>query len=62
MVGVQVRALNATDEELRKGIVDLVGVGFGPAVVEICATLRLDGEWIETFALDEMIKLRGVSP
>jgi len=62
MVGVQVRARIATDDELRQDIVDLVGLGFGPAVVEICATLHLDGEWIETLALDEMINLRGVSP
>ena len=54
--------LNATDQELRQGIVDLVSLGLGPAVVEICATLHLDGEWIETLALDEIIKFHGVSP
>jgi len=59
---VQAGFLNATDAELRQGIVDLVGLGLGPAVVEICTTLNLDGEWLETLALDEMIKLHGVSP
>ena len=54
-------SLNATEQELRQGIVDLVSLGLGPAVVEICGTLDLDGEWIETLVLDEMIKQHDVS-
>ena len=61
MSAVKALCLNATDQALRQGIVDLVGLGLGPAVVEICATLHLEGEWIETLALDEMIKLHGIS-
>ena len=52
---------DATDEELRQGIVDLVGLGFGVAVVQICAALGLDGEWLETLALDELIKRQDES-
>lgn len=58
---MEVRLISATDAELRQGIVDLVALGLGPAVVKICDTLHLDGEWIETLALDEMIKRHGIS-
>ena len=54
--------LNAPDQDRQQGIVDLVGLGLGPAVVEICGSLDLDGGWIENLALDEMIKLHAGLP
>ena len=57
---MKARSLNATDQELRQAIVDLVSLGLGSAVVEICGTLQLDGGWIETLTLDEMVNRQGV--
>ena len=59
---VKFEPLNAPDQDLQQGIVDLVGLGLGPAVVEICGTLDLDGGWIENLALDEMITLHAGLP
>ena len=40
---------------------DLVRLGLGPAIVEICAALHIDGGWLELLVLTEMDNLAAQS-
>ena len=40
---------------------DLVQLGFGGAIVEICSRLEIDGMWLELAALNKMITLEAAS-
>lgn len=42
-----------TDEH-QQALRDLINLGFGGAIVNVCNTLQIDGGWLEHFVLDEM--------
>ena len=42
-------------KEQQQAVRDLVQLGFGGAIVEICSTLQIDGGWLELLALNEML-------
>ena len=42
-----------TDEH-QQALRDLVSLGFGRAIVNVCSTLQIDGGWLEKLVLDEM--------
>ena len=42
-----------TDEEMQ-ALRELVYLGFGSSIVNICNSLEIDGGWLEKFVLDEM--------
>lgn len=44
-------------EHHRTAVRDLVRLGLGPAMVEICSTLHIDGGWLELLVLTEMADL-----
>ena len=42
-----------TDEQTQ-ALRELVHLGLGSAIVNICNSLNIDGGWLENFVLDEM--------
>ena len=48
------QTVGPTTEQLQ-AVRDLVQLGFGGAIVEICSRLEIDGMWLELAALNEVM-------